>query len=199
MTRSLPASRFTWKHAVIAAAVVAALVCVCIAIAPVVTRPRITALVHGAGPWGPLILIAVQIAQILIAPIPGVFLPILAGALYGPLVGSLIAVVGTLLGSLAAYTIGSRVGVPLMTRWIGAEKVAKVSAIVGGRRWLGLVLIFLFPFTPADAICFVAGMVGMKAGPFFLAILLGRVPKECALALAGAGLIRLGGLFARPG
>ena len=199
MARSLPASRFTWKHAAVIAAIVAALVCLCIAMAPIVTRPRMEALVRGAGLWGPLILLAMQIVQILIAPIPGLFLPILAGALYGPLVGSLIAVVGTVLGSLAAYAIGSRAGEPLMERWVGAEKVAKVGAIVGGKRWLALALIFLIPFTPADAICFVAGTIGMKPGPFFLAVLLGRVPKECALALAGAGLIRLGGLFARPG
>jgi len=199
MARSRPASRFPWKHAIIIAAIVAALVGLCIAMAPIVTRPRMEALVRGAGLWGPLILLGVQIAQILIAPIPGVFMSILAGVLYGPLVGSLIAVVGTLIGSAAAYAIGRKAGVPLLKRWIGAEKVARAGAIVGGRRWLALVPIFLFPFTPADAICFVAGMVGMKPGRFFLAILLGRVPKECALALAGAGLIRLGGLVARSG
>jgi uncharacterized membrane protein YdjX (TVP38/TMEM64 family) len=83
-----------------------------------------------------------------------------------------------------------------LKRWIGEEKVAKASEIVGGKRWIALVPIFLFPFTPADAVCFVAGMIGMKPGRFFLAVLLGRMPKECALALAGAGLIRLGGLVA---
>jgi len=199
MARPQPGFRFPWKHAIIIAAIAAALVCLCVALAPLVTRPRMEALIRGAGHWGPLILLCVQIAQILIAPIPGVFLPILAGALYGPVVGSLIAVVGTLLGSLAAYAIGRRAGVPLMKRWMGEEKVAKASALVGGKRWLALVLIFLFPFTPADAICFVAGTIGMKPGPFFLAVVLGRVPKEITLALAGAGLIRLGGLLTRAG
>ncbi|HMI30342.1 MAG TPA: VTT domain-containing protein [Candidatus Limnocylindrales bacterium] len=196
MTRERPNFRFPWKHAIIIAAVVAAVVCLGIFLAPHFTRPRMESLIRGAGHWGPLILLGVQIAQILIAPIPGVFMSILAGALYGPLVGSLIAVVGTLLGSMAAYAIGSRAGVPLLKRWIGEEKVEKASAIVGGKRWMALVPIFLFPFTPADAVCFVAGMIGMRPGRFFLAVLLGRMPKECALALAGAGLIRLGGFVA---
>ena len=83
---------------------------------------------------------------------------------------------------------------PLLRRWLGEGTIAKAQALVGGRRWVALVPLFLLPFTPADAICFVAGMIGVRTGRFALAVVLGRVPKETALALAGAGLIRLGNL-----
>ena len=199
MSRARPEPRFTWVHAIVIAAIVAALVLVGTATAPYVTRARLEGLVRGAGSSGPFILLGLQIAQILIAPIPGVFMPILAGVLYGPVVGSLIAMIGMLLGSVAAYAIGSRAGVPLLTRWLGAETVAKARDLVGGRRWLALIPLFLLPFTPADAICFISGMIGIKPSRFFLAVLVGRLPKDCALALAGAGLIHLGGLFAGHG
>ena len=70
---------------------------------------------------------------------------------------------------------------------------------MGGRRWIALIPLFLLPFTPADALCFVAGMIGIRAKHFALAVLIGRIPKECALALAGAGLIRLGGFVSGRG
>ena len=191
--------RFTWIHAILLAAIVAALVWIGIESAPFFTRSRLEGVVRGAGHWGPLILLGLQIAQILVAPIPGVFMPILAGALYGPVVGAVIASVGTLVGSTAAYAIGSRAGLPLLKRWVGEENVAKAHTIVGGKRWLALVPIFLLPFSPSDAICFVAGMIGIDRGRFLLSVLIGRLPKDCALALAGAGLIRLGSLVAPSG
>jgi len=183
-----------WRHVLIVLAVLALLVGIAVLAAPHVTRSRLEGLVRGAGAWGPLAVIGLQIAQILIAPIPGVFVPILAGVLYGPVAGVVIIIVGTVLGSGIAFAIGRRAGLPLIRRWIGDRNVEKAQNLVGGRRWLALALIFLLPFTPSDAICFVAGMIGMKTGRFAPAVLLGRVPKDVALVLAGAGLLRLGNL-----
>jgi len=199
MSRAPSGRRFTWIHALLILALAIALIWIGFAVAPHFTRARVEVWIRGAGTWGPLILLAVQIAQIIIAPIPGVFLPILAGILYGPVLGVVIASVGTLLGSGLAFTIGSRAGAPLLRRWIGDETVERAHALMGGKRWLALIPIFLFPFTPADAICFVAGMIGIKASRFALAVLVGRIPKEVALALAGAGLIRLGGFVSGHG
>ena len=199
MSRAPSQHRFTWIHALIIVAFVAALVWIGIEAAPYFTRARLEGFIRGAGAWGPLILLGLNVAQILIAPIPGVFVPIVAGILYGPVLGSLIAAGGTLLGSAVAFAIGSRAGVPLLRRLIGDEVVEKAQSLMGGGRWLALIPLFLLPFTPADALCFVAGMIGIKASRFGLAVLLGRVPKEIALALAGAGLIRLGGFVSGHG
>ena len=143
-----PVRRFTWTQGFLFAAVLAALVWLGITLAPIFTRERIEALVRGAGAWGPLILLGIQAAQILIAPIPGVFVPLLAGILYGPIVGPLVAAGGTTLGSAAAYTIGGRAGRPLLERWIGAEKLERAHELIGGKRWLALVPLFLVPFSP---------------------------------------------------
>lgn len=132
MSNVTPRHRFTWRHALVIALFLAVTVWVAVASAPYFTRPRLESFIRGFGPWGPLILLGLQVAQILIAPIPGVFLPILAGALYGPVVGVLIATGGTLLGSAAAYAIGNRAGVPLLRRWIGEENVARAQGLVGG-------------------------------------------------------------------
>jgi len=194
MSRESSPRRFHWAHVALIVGIVALLVAIGILAAPHFTRSRLEGLIRGGGAWGPLILLCLQIAQILIAPIPGVFMPILAGALYGPVIGVTIACVGTLLGSAAAFLIGSRAGMPLLRRWLGREAVARAQELVGGKRWLALVPIFLLPFSPSDAICFIAGMVGVRPERFAVAVLLGRIPKDGALALAGAGLIRLGGL-----
>jgi uncharacterized membrane protein YdjX (TVP38/TMEM64 family) len=91
-----------------------------------------------------------------------------------------------------AFAIGRRAGLPLVRRWIGDRNVERARRLVGGRRWIALALIFLIPFTPSDAICFAAGAAGMRTSRFVPALLLGRLPKDAALVLAGAGLLRLG-------
>src|SRR6266446_8917053 len=107
MSRVPSRRRFTWIHALVILAAAAALVWIGVAAAPYFTRTRLEGAIRGAGAWGPLILLGLNIAQILIAPIPGVFMPIVSGMLYGPVIGSLIAAGGTLLGSALAFAIGS--------------------------------------------------------------------------------------------
>jgi len=175
-----------WGAALLLLLAAAAIVALGIALAPLVTRARVEGWVRGAGAWGPLVLFAVQTAQILIAPVPGVFVPLLAGALYGPVVGALVTVAGTLFGSTAAYWIGRGAGRPAAERWIGPAALDRAHALVGGKRWLALVPLFLFPFSPSDAICFAAGIVAVPWGPFTLAVILGRVPKDAALAVGAA-------------
>ncbi|HSQ59442.1 MAG TPA: VTT domain-containing protein [Acidobacteriota bacterium] len=154
--------------------------------APYITRDNLEGWVKAAGAWGPFVLLAVQAAQILAAPIPGVFVPILAGVLYGPVVGSLLTMVGTLLGANAAYWIGRSAGHAVAERWIGAPALEKARALLQGKRWLALAAIFWIPFSPADSLCFVSGIVGMRWLPFMAAVLAGRLPKDVIIAAGSA-------------
>ncbi|HEX7076819.1 MAG TPA: VTT domain-containing protein [Candidatus Eisenbacteria bacterium] len=183
---SAPPRRPAWGAIVLSSLAVAAIVAFGFWLAPHVTRARVETWVRGAGAWGPVVILAVQAAQILVAPVPGVFVPLLAGALYGPVVGALVTAVGTLLGSTAAYWIGRAAGRPMAERWIGPAAVEKAHALLRGRRWLALVPLFLFPFSPSDAICFAAGILAVPWAPYTLAVLLGRVPKDVVLAVGAA-------------
>ncbi len=154
---------------------------------PIFTREHLTSWVKAAGAWGPLVLLGMQALQIMVAPIPGVFVPIMAGVLYGPVVGPLLTMGGTLIGSAVAYWIGRLAGRVVAERWIGKPALDKAHDLLHGKRWLALAVIFLIPFSPADALCFVSGIVGMGWGPFTAAVLVGRLPKDVLIA-AGAAL-----------
>jgi uncharacterized membrane protein YdjX (TVP38/TMEM64 family) len=156
-------------------------------IAPYASRDRIEGWVLGAGAWGPLVMLAVQAAQILAAPVPGVFVPILAGLLYGPVWGPLITCAGTLIGSTAAYWIARRGGRPVAERLIGPEALERAGGVIRGARWVALIPLFLLPFSPSDALCFMAGIIGMPWSRFLIAVAFGRLPKDSLIA-AGAAL-----------
>jgi uncharacterized membrane protein YdjX (TVP38/TMEM64 family) len=165
---------------------VAVLVTLGIWIAPHVTREHVAQWVRGAGVWGPVVLLAVQVGQILVAPIPGVFVPLLAGLFYGPVVGPVVTGLGTLLGSGLAYAVGRRAGSLLVERWIGQESLERAGRLMQGKRWLALVPLFLMPASPSDAICFAAGILRLDWRRFGIAVALGRVPKDALLAIGAA-------------
>ena len=175
-----------WLWVLVAILAVALATAAGLALAPHLHRAKIEAWVRGAGAYGPFLLLAIQAGQILAAPIPGLFVPVIAGVLYGPIVGPLVTAMGTVLGSAAAYAIGHAGGRPLAERIVGEESLRKGQQLLGGKRWLVLVPLFLLPFSPADALCFVAGIIDMGWQRFFAAVLIGRIPKDSLVAIAAA-------------
>jgi len=155
-------------------------------IKPHISHEAIKEWVRHAGPWGPVALLGVQAGQILAAPIPGVFVPLIAGVLYGPLWGSVLTGIGTAIGSAAAYWIGRGAGRRIAEKWIGEEALEQAQQAIRGKRWLALIPLFLFPFSPADALCFMSGIAGVGWPQFLLAVLFGRIPKDVVIAISAA-------------
>ena len=180
------AARRRWLWIAIAVVATGALIEGSILLAPHIHRAQIEAWIRSAGLYGPLLLLAIQAGQILAAPIPGVFVPVIAGVLYGPIVGPLVTTIGTILGSAGAYAIGHWGGRPLAERIAGKERLKQAQDRMGGKRWLVLIPLFLIPFSPADALCFVAGIIEMGWRRFLTAVLLGRIPKDALVAVAAA-------------
>jgi uncharacterized membrane protein YdjX (TVP38/TMEM64 family) len=153
---------------------------------PHVSHEALKEWVRNAGAWGPLALLGVQAGQIVAAPIPGVFVPLIAGVLYGPLWGSVLTAIGTVIGSTAAFAIGRGAGRKVAERWIGEAALDQAQNAIRGKRWLALIPLFLFPFSPADALCFMSGIAGVGWPQFLMAVLFGRIPKDVVLAVSSA-------------
>jgi uncharacterized membrane protein YdjX (TVP38/TMEM64 family) len=153
---------------------------------PHISHEALKEWVKNAGAWGPVALLGVQAGQILAAPIPGVFVPLIAGVLYGPLWGSVLTAIGTAIGSTAAFAIGRGAGRKVAERWIGEPALEQAQKLIGGKRWLALIPIFLFPFSPADALCFMSGIAGVAWPQFLIVVLFGRIPKDVVIAVGSA-------------
>src|SRR5712691_8757633 len=66
--------------------------------------------VRASGPVGPLALIALLIAQAVVAPLPSPPILMAAGFVYGPSVGFAIGWVGLLLGAIACFGLARALG-----------------------------------------------------------------------------------------
>ncbi len=139
--------------------------------------------------------------SVVISPIPGAPLAVIAGALWGPIPAGIYSVIGGFLGSLIAYYLGRTLG-------RSAVKVLTGKAIYFSKRrgevYLGW-LVFatrLLPVLSFDLISYGAGLTGLSLPIYASATLLGMIPSTFFLTYLGSAFtvkmplgIALAGIF----
>lgn len=149
-------------------------------------RELLERLVAQMGPWAPLVIFLAEMLQVLLAPIPGQVVGIVAGYLYGVFWGTLLCQVGLVLGSFIAIWLARQLGRPLVERIAGAAFVARIDSYVEKRGAWALFLIFLLPFLPDDTVCFIAGLTRMRIAELLLIAAVGRLPGLVVSTLIGS-------------
>lgn len=143
------------------------------------------------GAWGPAVFFLIQFAQVIVAPIPGSVTALAGGLLFGFWPGTLLSVGAMVLGSAAAFLLARRFGRPLVRILVGQPIMEKYVDALGGRGAGVLFMMFLLPFFPDDALCFVAGLTALPFAVFMLAILVTRPAGLIFSSLVGAGVITI--------
>jgi uncharacterized membrane protein YdjX (TVP38/TMEM64 family) len=149
-------------------------------------QQRIRAWVAGFGPWGPLVSIALNGAQVLLAPVPGQFVGLTNGYLYGIWLGTLYSMVGLLVGTALAMGLGRWFGRPLVERFVKPETLARWDHIADQQGPLFFFLVFLFPFLPDDVTCFLIGLSPLSISRMLLLIMPARLPGVFVSCWLGA-------------
>jgi uncharacterized membrane protein YdjX (TVP38/TMEM64 family) len=124
------------------------------------------------GALAPLVYIGVFSLQILIAPLPGQFLGVMGGYLFGVLPGSLYSITGLALGAGLAIWIARRFGRPLLERFFDAEQLALWEKKMRTRSGFTWWLLFLFPVP--DVIFYAAGLSSTSLRTLIVALIAGR-------------------------
>jgi uncharacterized membrane protein YdjX (TVP38/TMEM64 family) len=154
--------------------------------APFLLAPDATrAWVAGFGPSAPLVFLAVQSTQVVVAPIPGQLLAVAGGYLFGPPLGATLSVLGVLLGSAVAIGLTRRYGRPYAESVVADGTLAEFDAVVDETGEAGLLVAFLLPVFPDDALCFVAGLTDIPTWRLLVLVALGRTPTFVAAAFLG--------------
>lgn len=152
-------------------------------------RARVTAWIESMGAWGPLALIALNIAQIVFAPIPGYFVQAAAGYLFGVLAGGLYGTIGMLLGGALAMLLARWYGRPLAARLAGADRLQRWEGVIHSDSTWPWFILLLGPV--GDVPYFIAGLTHAPVWRVILIALLVRSPSVFAAAAVGAGIIEL--------
>lgn len=144
--------------------------------------------VNRLGRWGALIYIGLIALSVVVSPIPGAPLAVIAGALWGTVLAGIYSVIGGFLGGLIAYYLGRTLGRSAIKALTGKMIVFSKRK---GEIYLGW-LIFgsrLLPVLSFDLISYGAGMTGLSLPIYATATLLGMIPSTFLLTYLGDAIV----------
>ena len=150
-------------------------------------QQAVAAYVQSWGVWGPLVFILIHLLQIIIAVLPGQFVLIAGGYVFGFTGGLLLNLVTVIAGSQLAFVLARLGGRPLVKRLVPAGTLDKWDWVAERHGVVFLISGFLLPVIfPADVMNYIAGLSSMSARKFLFASLLGRLPSLILMTLIGS-------------
>ena len=166
-------------------------------------QERLRAWLAELGPLGPLGLIALNAAQVVVAPVPGYVVQIVAGYLFGWPAGTLYAIIGMALGGILAMSLARVFGRPLVRRLIGDDRLTRWEHMAHLNSLPIWFILMLGPF--GDVPYFIAGLTSLAIWKVVAVAVFVRAPTVLVAAAVGSGAISwrspwvIGGFFALIG
>ncbi len=153
-------------------------------------RRQLSALVDGFGAAKPYAYLALQVAQVLFAPIPGQLIGLLGGYFFGFWQGLFLSMAGLAIGSFTAMSLARLLGEKVVRRFVPGSIFEKFDHLVKGGGLWNFFMLFLLPALPDDAICFMAGLTRWRLSHLLAVSLLGRLPGTAVLVFVGSSVGR---------
>jgi uncharacterized membrane protein YdjX (TVP38/TMEM64 family) len=134
--------------------------------------------------WGVLVFIALT-ASPLVVLLPGTVSTIAAGLLYGPVLGSVVALIASSLGATAAFLVARYFRRGSIESILG-QRTRSIDDRLAGASWRGVLLLRLVPLVPFNALNYAAELSGVTAPAYIVGTVVGIVPGTMAFAAAGS-------------
>ena len=145
--------------------------------------------VDGHGLLGMAAYVGMVFLQVVVAVIPGEPLEISGGYAFGALRGSVLCLLGGVLGSVAVFALVRRFGRELVEIFFPREKLEKLKFLQSSPKRDALFwLIFTVPGTPKDLLCYFAGLTDLSWGKWLLLCTVGRLPSVLTSTIGGSAL-----------
>ena len=145
--------------------------------------------VEQRGIWGKIAYVGMVFLQVLVAVIPGEPLEICGGYAFGAFWGTVLCLLGAMLGSVAVFAFVRRFGQPLVEVFFSREKLDSLRFLHSSPRRDALFwLIFTVPGTPKDLLCYFAGLTDLPWRTWLLISSVGRIPSIVTSTIGGDAL-----------
>lgn len=136
-----------------------------------------------------LIFILFQILQVVIAVIPGEFMQLAGGYIYGPFLGSLYSSFGILLGSVIVFYTVRIFGFTIIKLFVSEQDLQKFDFLLNNEKSeIAMFVLFIIPGLPKDILTYIAGLTPIKPRKFFIITTIARFPSLFVSSYVGSSL-----------
>lgn len=150
---------------------------------------RFRAWVDSSGFVSRVIFVGMVVFQLIIALIPGEPLEMGAGYAFGAWEGTILCIIGCVIGSALVFLFVRRFGVKLVEVFFPREKIRSLRFLQDSRRLdLLTFIVFFIPGTPKDLLSYFIGLTDMKLGTWLLITAVARIPSIVTSTVTGDAL-----------
>lgn len=155
------------------------------------TPEGIEAYVEASAPWSHLTYFLLQLASVILAPIPSNVIALAGGLLFGTFPAFLLTFSAVLLGSLLVF-LGARIlGQSFVSAFVSRKLSEKYLDLLRRKRDTFLFLAFLFPYSPDDILCILAGLTEIPTRRFLMLCVTARPWGLLAACAVGSSALSL--------
>lgn len=145
--------------------------------------------VEDKGFLGKLAFVGMVFFQVILALIPGEPLEIGGGYAFGAVEGTVLTVIGTVLGSITVFCLVKKWGIKLCEVFFERDKLLSLKILKNKRkRNILIFLIFFLPGTPKDLITYFLGLTDIKLSTVLFLSGIARLPSIITSTLGGDAL-----------
>ena len=139
-------------------------------------------------PYSHLVFFLLQLASVIIAPIPSNVTTLAGALLFGALSAFLLTWAAVVLGSFVVFLLARRLGQAFVDRFVSQTLSDRYLEVIHRKRDVFLAMAFLFPFFPDDILCILAGLTEISLPRFLVLVILFR-PWGLLVASAVGGSV----------
>ena len=139
-------------------------------------------------PYSHLVFFLLQLASVIIAPIPSNVTALAGALLFGALSAFLLTWAAVVLGSFVVFLLARRLGQAFVDRFVSQTLSDRYLEVIHRKRDVFLAMAFLFPFFPYDILCILAGLTEISLPRFLVLVILFR-PWGLLVASAVGGSV----------
>lgn len=143
--------------------------------------------VDASGLWGRVIFVGMVVLQVVVAFIPGEPIELAAGYAFGFVEGSLLTLLGFVIGSWLVFALVRRFGRKLVEIFFPENKLNEIKFLQNPKKTRIISFLFmLIPGTPKDMLSYFAGLTNLKTGEWLAIVAIGRLPSLLTSTVTGA-------------
>lgn len=140
---------------------------------------------------GVLIFIGIMTLQIIFPFLPGEIVEVASGFMYGPVYGTLVCLVGALLGSIIIYGFVKYFGMGLVRQLFSEEKILKLEHLSQKKHLYRLLFwVFFIPGTPKDLLTYMMPVLQVPLVPYLGITTLARFPSIITSTVSGNAFVQ---------
>jgi uncharacterized membrane protein YdjX (TVP38/TMEM64 family) len=133
--------------------------------------------------------LGIQFLQTVFALIPGEFVEVAAGYIFGSISGLILCLIGVALATALIFTLTRLLGRKFTEIMIDSRDLKRLKFLQDEKKLeIMFALLFFIPGTPKDLITYFAGVTKIKFGTFMIISVFCRIPSIVTSTLAGAAL-----------